>query len=81
MQAHSVAGDGSFTDSMVKEEMDEMKACENDDDYTFLLRQLCNDGYMPSGPHLKRDPENNEWQRASSTRVVHNPPADSGQYD
>ncbi len=81
LRAHSVAGDGSFSDSMVKEEMDEMKACENDDDYTFLLRQLCNDGYMPSGPHLKRDPENNDWQRASSTRVVHNPPADSGQYD
>ncbi|DBB07510.1 hypothetical protein WJX82_009247 [Trebouxia sp. C0006] len=80
-EENELTGDGSFTDSMVKEEMDEMKACENDDDYTFLLRQLCNDGYMPSGPHLKRDPENNEWQRASSTRVVHNPPADSGQYD
>ena len=65
---------------MVTEAMDTMMACENDDNYTFLLRQLCNDGYMPSGPYLD-DPETNEWQRANSTRVVHNPPADSGQYD
>ncbi len=43
--------------------MDVMKACENDNDYTFLLRQLCNDGYMPSGPYLN-DPGDNDWQRA-----------------
>ncbi len=65
---------------MVTESMDVMKACENDNDYTFLLRQLCNDGYMPSGPYLN-DPGDNDWQRANSTRVVHNPPADSGQYE
>lgn len=62
------------------EELEVLKTCENDDDYTLMLRQLCNDGYTPSGPYPE-NPEDCDWQRANSKRVVHKPPSDEGQYD
>ena len=74
------AGDGSIACPQTMDELSELKACENDNDYTFLLRQLCNDGHMPTGPYTK-ETSVIKWHRANSKRVVHTPPTDNGKYD
>ncbi len=80
-EADLLAGDGSFADPMTLEELEEMKACENDNDYTFVLRQLCNDGFMPSGPFLPEEHGSCDWQRLNTKKLEHSPPSDDGQYE
>lgn len=77
------AGDGSFACPPTLEDLEELEACENDNDYTFLLRHLCNDGYMPSGPYLREAPDDCDWQRLKTQKVTkaHDPPVDDGIYD
>lgn len=57
-----VTGDGGFIVELEEagvdvQELHNMPKCENDNDYCLLLRRMCDDGLVPSGPYgpvLKR---------------------------
>ena len=66
----------------MQDEIMDLPACANDDEYAFVLRHLCNDGYMPSGPYLDEELDSYDWTRANTKKVMNSsPPSDHGQYD
>ena len=77
------AGDASFVDGFTEEELEKLIRCENDDDYTFMLRQLCNDGLLPTGPYFAEGDEcgKSEWQRSNLERPTYSLPTDYWKYD
>ena len=65
-EATCATGDASFVDGFAGEDLNKLIKCENDDDYTFMLRQLCNDDHMPAGPYYSEDDVRGklDWQRS-----------------
>lgn len=61
----------------------ELKECENDNDYSFLLRHLCNNGFMPSGPFKEKSKDGDrdfEWEHCNLQRCKHTPPSAGDMY-
>lgn len=50
----------------------QLPACANDDDYNFLLRTLCDDGYVAEGPFYTDPPTVRVTEQLSSAFVDDN---------
>ena len=76
-------GDASFVDGFAGERVEKLIRCENDNDYPFLLRQLCNEGFMPSGPYPAAwgQQGNSEWDHINLQRANFLVPLDDAKYD
>ena len=77
-------GDGSIVDGgMPNDELGELKECENDNDYTYLLRHLCDNGFMPSGPFQEKGQDGDrdfDWEHNNMQRCKHTPPSANNMY-
>lgn len=64
-------------------ELEKLIKCENDDDYTFLLRQLCHNDFMPSGPYFDDQDVRSKiaHQMSHMPRPLYSVPPDNGKYD
>ena len=70
--------DGGGIDVLYK-----LKECENDNDYTFLLRHLCNIGFVTSGPFKEKSKDGDhafEWKHCNMQRCKHMPPSAGDMY-
>ena len=67
-----VTGDGNFILSEPKnrERLLRLPACANDNNYGFLIRNLCVDGLIPSGPHCPPDPPMSRVTESLSSAFV-----------
>ena len=73
-EEHELVGDGSFLDDKdTAAELQALRECANDDDYSLAQRMLCNVGFMPPGPNYDSNEEQADNEEDAANQHLYNP--------